>query len=494
MRGYLRLKMRYQIKNIIMQKNRFVFCILSILFLVQKNYGQTGKNIATVVNNTTYKVAKNPPIKSVLRINPSNTRYFTDATGRTIYLTGSHTWSNVLDMTGPNGHQDGRKNTFLDWIEAYGHNFTRLWAFENDGFVFKDVEPQAYMRTGPGMTTDGKLKYDLTRFNQKYFDRLKSKVSAAQKRGIYVSVVLFGHSGNLKGATYFKKENNINEIDGDPDNDGYAIETRQLKVPTVTAIQNAYVKKIIETVNSFDNVLYEIACESDLTTTEWQYHFIHLIREYEKTFSKQHLIGMSSDGGYGPGDDTKRLFDSPADWIAPGWDNDKTSSYMTNPPDATGEKIIMIDTDHLWGVGGDSKWVWKTFTRGMHSSYMDPYTELDPEATLRVSQGQFDSARIAMGQTLRLANRTHLSAMAPHNELSSSSFCLANPGKEYIAYLPEGGAVTVDLSATKGKIKVEWIEPVSGKTVKDQTIAGGNKTQFNSPFSGDAVLHILKIK
>lgn len=167
---------------------------------------------------------------------------------------------------------------------------------------------------------------------------------------------------------------------------------------------------------------------------------------------------------------------------------------MTDPPDATGEKIIMTDTDHLWGVGGDSKWVWKTFTRGMHSSYMDPYTELDPEATLKVSQGQFDSARIAMGQTLRLANRANLSAMAPYDRLSSSSFCLANPGKEYIVYLPKGSEVTVDLSAARGKMSVEWLEPVTGKTAKDKTIAGGNKTQFNSPFSGDAVLHISKIK
>lgn len=453
--------------------------ILTAILLIQDNYGQEKKNIVS-----------NSPIQSVLRVHPLNPRYFTDLSGRAIYLTGSHTWSDVLDMTGPSGHQDGSKNTFLDWVIKYGHNFVRLWAFENDGFVFKDVLPQAYVRTGPGLARDGKPKYDLTQFNQNYFDRLRSKVSAAKDRGIYVSVVLFGHSGNLKGNSYFKKENNINGVDGDPDNDGYAIETRRSELPVVTAIEEAYVKKVIETVNEFDNVLYEIACESDLTTTQWQYHFIHFIRELESKMPKQHLIGMSSDGGYGPGDDTKRLFESTADWIAPGWDSDTTSSYMENPPAATGNKIIMVDTDHLWGVGGDSKWVWKCFTRGLHPSYMDPYLEFDREATLNVREGQFDSARRAMGQTLKLANEINLAAMAPFNELASTSFCLADQGNEYVVYLPEGRNVTVDLSASRNKMKVEWINPIDGKRTPGKTVTGGAKKEFHSPVTGDIILHI----
>ena len=76
---------------------------------------------------------------------------------------------------------------------------------------------------------------------------------------------------------------------------------------------------------------------------------------------KQHLVGMSSDGGYVKGDDTERLFKSDADWICPGWNTDTSCIYITDPPAATGEKIILTDTDHLWGVGGNSKWVWKFF-------------------------------------------------------------------------------------------------------------------------------------
>jgi len=57
-----------------------------------------------------------------------------------------------------------------------------------------------YFAGGPGKALDGKLKFDLARFQQAYFDRLRRRVAAAGKRGIYVSVMLFqGFSIEQKG-------------------------------------------------------------------------------------------------------------------------------------------------------------------------------------------------------------------------------------------------------------------------------------------------------
>jgi len=33
-----------------------------------------------------------------LRVHPDNPRYFTDGSDRVIYLTGSHTWANLVDI------------------------------------------------------------------------------------------------------------------------------------------------------------------------------------------------------------------------------------------------------------------------------------------------------------------------------------------------------------------------------------------------------------
>jgi len=37
-------------------------------------------------------------IRGPLRVHPQNPRYFTDDGKRVVYLTGSHTWSNLQDM------------------------------------------------------------------------------------------------------------------------------------------------------------------------------------------------------------------------------------------------------------------------------------------------------------------------------------------------------------------------------------------------------------
>ena len=53
------------------------------------------------------------------------------------------------------------------------------------------IQPLPYLRSGPGTALDGNPKFNLTEFNQDYFDRLRSRVIAAGECGIYVSVMLF---------------------------------------------------------------------------------------------------------------------------------------------------------------------------------------------------------------------------------------------------------------------------------------------------------------
>ena len=78
----------------------------------------------------------------------------------------------------------------------------------------------------------------------------------------------------------------------------------------------------------------------------------------------------------------------------------------------------------------------------------------------------------------------------PRPELASTGYCLANPGSEYLVYLPEGGEVKVDLSAAKGKLAVEWMHPITGQITPADPVEGGAKREFAAPFAGDAVLYL----
>jgi hypothetical protein len=55
------------------------------------------------------------------------------------------------------------------------------------------------------------------------------------------------------------------------------------------------------------------------------------------------------------------------------------------------------------------------------------------------SRPLFESCRRAMGHTLAYANRMNLTTTAPHGELASTGYCLANPGENYFVYVPLDG-------------------------------------------------------
>ncbi len=195
-----------------------------------------------------------------------------------------------------------------------------------------------------------------------------------------------------------------NGIDGDPNGDGRGIETHTLKIPAVTRLQEAYVRQVIDTVGDLDNVLYEIANESGNYSTEWQYHLIRYIREQEKAKAKRHPVGMTFQwaGNAKQKGTNKLLFDSPADWISPNPGAAGGHDYRTNPLPADGKKVILTDTDHLWGIGGNADWAWKSFLRGHNPIFMDPY---DNRVLGKVAPTRWESLRASLGQTRRLAER-----------------------------------------------------------------------------------------
>lgn len=465
------------------------------------------------------------PAKGPLRLLESNPRYFTDGTGKAIYLTGLHIWNNLQDWN----HEPSLEYTaYLRLLESYNHNFFRMWTWEHAAVPQPQGkwpnDPLPYERTGPGQDLSGLPKFDLTKLNQDYFDRLRSRVQEAGDRGIYVAVMLFqGFSIEGKGdrpnpwpGHPYNLNNNVNALDGDLDHDGEGKEVHTLKSPAVTKIQEAYVRKVVDTLNDLDNVLYEISNESHRDSQDWQYHIIRYIKQYEVGKPKQHPVGMTVEYPHG---DNADLFSSPADWISPNeWAipgrQDQESTYKVSPPPADGRKVILADTDHFWGLGGTPEWVWKSFTRGYQPIFMDldepRFTKhLKPE-----NREIWESTRRAMGQASVLARRVPLETMLPVTEIASSGYCLTNRTSEYVVYLPVdyyGSSrrtlagktlrflfrkemikkmVTVDLSAATSRLSVEWFNVGTGEVIAAGTTSGDNIQNFAVPFNGDAVLFL----
>lgn len=436
-------------------------------------------------------------LKGPLRRHPGNPRYFADSQGKIVYMTGSHTWSNFQDL----GLDDPPKpfdfDAYLDFLVQHHHNFIRLWRWEVPRWRYGSeasvsfCDPHPWRRTGPGSARDGKPKFDLSQFNPAYFDRLRQRCLKAARKGIFVSIMLFeGHCVQFaeEGWFYhpFHPDNNINGIDGG------RLDYYTLKNPKVLALQEAYIRKVIDTVNPLDNVLYEVSNEAGNYSTEWQYHIIHFVKTYEAKKPKQHPVGMTFQY---QGGTNENLFNSPADWISP----NPEGGYRDDPPPNDGKKVILNDTDHLWGEGGNPQWVWKSFTRGHQPLFMDRIADLTNRTVTWAGRKAedipgADAIRKAMGVTRKIAERVRLAEMSPLPQLASSRYCLANPGKEYIVYQPNGGKVVINLSEAKGRFRAEWVHPVEGTTVLGGVIEGGSQQTLEAPFNGDTVLLLTLIR
>jgi len=458
--------------------------------------------------------SKSRPITAPLRALSNNPNYFTDGGGKAVYLTGSHTWNDFQDWGTDDAPQPFDFTAYLKMLVTHNHNFTLLWQTELPAFrglptkpsASPDffVTPQPWQRTGPGPASDGKLKFDLTKFNQAYFDRLLDRVQQLNAAGIYAGVYLFSGEWLLRfrfaGDGYpFTGSNNVNGID-----DGGGTASVTMTAPnSMTAFQDAYVKKVVDTLNDQPNVLWIVSQEAPPGSEWWNSHLISLTRSYEAGKPLQHPIGY----GVLANNNDATIVNSDADWIAPAARISPTASCGTGHPAC---KVNINDSDHSYfGMWNDSPQVnrnyfWINFTQGNQTLFMDPYVvfyprekrNLCPDPVHGIGSApdpRWDNVRDTMGRIRSYANRMNLAAMATRGNLSSTGHALASSDSanpEFLVYAPSGGNFTVNLSSVAGQLTVEWMNPATGAKTAGAAIHGGTTIAFTSPFSGDAVLYL----
>jgi hypothetical protein len=477
--------------------------------------GAPGEKVLDGALEKLIEAAPSRPITAPLKALATNPNYFSDGTGKAIYLTGSHSWNTLQDW-GTNGSirtLDFR--AFVRMLVAHHHNFTLLWGTELPTFhglpTTADsppdfsVTPHPWLRTGPGNASDGKLKFDLTKSNEAYFDRLRDRVRQLHAAGIYAGVYLFSGEWifrfRFSGDGYpFTGSNNVNGID-----DGGGTRSVTMTEPNaITAVQDAYVRKVIDTLNEFPNVLWIVSQEAPGNSKWWNSHLIAVIRAYEVGKPLRHPIG------YGVLEDSKdaTILNSDADWIAPA-----ARFFPANRSEGSGNprrKVIVSDSDHSYfGMWNESplenrKFFWINFTNGNQSLFMDPYLVHYPREKRNLCPSvvngigsepdpRWENVRATMGYIREYSDRMNLAAMTSQGKLSSTGHVLAStrrPQREFLVYAPSDGKFTVNLTSQRGPFAVEWMNPATGGKTIGNAISGGAPKTFSPPFPGDAILYL----
>ena len=236
-----------------------------------------------------------------LALHPDNPRYFLFRGKPTVLVTSGEHYGAVLNL-------DFDYVRYLDALAKDGLDLTRLFSGtyrevpSSFGITDNTLAPKAGRYAAPWARStepgdyDGGMKFDLTRWDESYFRRLKDFMAEAQKRGVVVEMNLFCpfYDDVLWAANPMNARNNVNGIGEAPRDEVYT-----LKHADLTGVQEAVARKIVAELNRFDNLYFEVANEPYFggITREWQHHVARLIAETEAGLPRRHLVSMNIANG-----------------------------------------------------------------------------------------------------------------------------------------------------------------------------------------------------
>src|SRR6185295_18160980 len=233
-----------------------------------------------------------------LSLHPDNPHYFLFRGKPTVLITSGEHYGAVLNL-------DFDYAKYLDTLAKEGLNLSRTFsgAYVEPHGAFniarntlapdagRFICPWARSET-PGYPNGGN-KFDLNKWDESYFKRLKDFVAQAGKRGVVIEVNLFCP---FYGEEQWKLSpqnaaNNVNGIGNVARTNVYTLGNNG----GLLAVHEAMVRKIVTELNRFDNVYYEICNEPYFggVTMEWQHHIADVIVETERNLPNKHLISQN---------------------------------------------------------------------------------------------------------------------------------------------------------------------------------------------------------
>lgn len=241
------------------------------------------------------------PAARPLALNPENPRYFQFRGRPTVLITSGEHYGAVVNA-------DFDFIAYLDVLRRHRFNLTRIFSgsyLEHETFIpglkfdntlaprpGRAVLPWAQVRAG------ARPRFDLTRWNPRYFQRLRRFVREAGRRGIVVEVVLFSvyYSEANWRLSPLHPMNNVNRTPRVRYTKAYYPPAQRL-VP----FQTALARKLVRELSHFDNVYFEIinepylSCRPDecLPPDEWQQQILAALVDEQARVGSRHLIAQN---------------------------------------------------------------------------------------------------------------------------------------------------------------------------------------------------------
>jgi len=445
--------------------------------------------ILTIVAASCNGVSSKKPIA----LHPENPHYFIYEDSAAILITSGEHYGAVLNL-------DFDYVTYLDELSKNRLNLTRTFtgAYVEPVGAFKIerntmapppgsfICPWARSET-PGYTNGGN-KFDLTKWDEKYFARLKDFMKEAEKRKIIVELALFCPFYE-DTQWVLSPMNPINNINGIGPADRMQVYTLD-KSNGLLELQDALVIKIVNELKDYSNLIYEICNEPYFggVTMEWQHHIASLINNQEKEFAHKHLISQNIAN-------EKLKIENPHPAVS------VFNFHYAHPPVAVAQNF------HLNKVIGDNE---TGFAGNADSTYRREgwefilaggalYNNLDYSFTADHENGSFQypetqpgggtpAFREQLSYLKDFLNGFDYVNMKPDSTIieredttQRKGQVLAKEGDQYAIYVSGKGPMTLKLNIPAGTYTVEFMDPLTGRYEGKQRAESNGSVALTTP-------------
>ena len=433
---------------------------------------------------------------------PGNPHYFSYDGKPAILITSGEHYGAVMNP-------DFDYKIYLETLQKDGLNLTRTMTgayFEPAGAfnISKNtLGPDKVKFICPWLRVGTEFIFDLDQWNPAYFARLKDFVAEAQKRGVIVELSLFCpfYEEMQWELSPFNIKNNVNGLGAIPRTDVYTLD----KNKGLLAIQEKMVRKVVEELKAFPNLIYEICNEPYFggITIDWQNRIARVISETEKPFSIQHLISQNIGNGFQKIKEPNPLvsvfnfhYAAPPRAVTLNYDLNKVIGENETGFNGQKDSTYRKEAWELILAGG-----------GLFNNLDYSFTTDNEDGTFQYPAAQpgggTPAFRRQLGCLKKFIESFNFVAMKPDTTVYAGGlagknkvYILAETGKQYAIYWMGGKQVRLELNLPKGNYSLEWMNPLSGKTEKKIELnhAGGKAKLISPEYSEDFSLRILKVR
>ncbi len=439
-----------------------------------------------------------------IALDRENPHYFLFHGKPTVLITSGEHYGAVL-----NGQFD--YIPYLDELHSRGFNLTRTFSGayreEPSSFNIEDnplspsvekfVCPFAMSDT-PGAAAGG-AKFDLTRWNEAYFARLKDFVAQAGQRGVVVELSLFCamYDDGLWKLSPLNPANMVNPVEAVTRKDVYTTQH-----PKHLALQEALVRKIVGELKDADNVYFEICNEPyfGFVSGEWNDRIASVIADVEKDLPHRHLISQNIANG-------SQVVKSPNSSVA------ILNFHYAKPPSSVAENFALrrAIADDETGFSGTGEAAYRIEAWDFLIAGGAVFDNLDYSFTPKHPDGTYKHTRSPGGggskfrgqlQTLKqFIESFDFVKMLPDNSVirggtpdKATARALVEPGAQYAIYVHGGTKADLRIELPPGNYVATWLHPSSGETTPAEKFThSGGKRIFSSPnYTDDIALAIRR--